>query len=171
MNKMIKMATMVVSVGAMFGIVGCGGGNSPEAVAVAALEKGLKEMGMSATCKVAKSDVKGDAGVVYVDMIVDGKKEGTEKVDVHKENGVWVEGKSKDDPELKKTPREISLERIKEHSNAFNEAGWEYKVLEEKVNDQKAEIKIQALKNGKEQDTMIYQYTKDSDGIWRSACW
>ena len=170
MNKMIKMAAIVVGAAAMF--AGCGnGGNSPEGVAEAQIKQTIKGFGAEGTMtyKIAKKDIKDNKGVVYVDIFVNGNKQATKTIDVVNENGQWKVAEEVD-PWANKTAREISLERARE-KNAFNEPGWEYKVVDEKDNGEKAEIKIQTLKNGKEQDTMIYQYTKDSKGIWRSACW
>ena len=68
MNKLIKGAAFAVCAGAMLSFAGCGGGgNTPEAVAKAAIETELKGLGMTPDCKVGKSEISGDKGVVYID--------------------------------------------------------------------------------------------------------
>ena len=80
MNKLIKGAAFAVCAGAMLGFTGCGGGgNTPEAVAKAALEAEFKSMGLSSDyqVKVARSEINGDKGVVYLDLYFQGKKDET----------------------------------------------------------------------------------------------
>lgn len=93
MNKLIKSAMMMASVGAMLCIVGCGETNSPEKAALTAME-GLKQAfgseAATTTFKIGKSEINGDSGVVYVEVWDKGKKEHVEKVDVKKENGKWI---------------------------------------------------------------------------------
>lgn len=93
MKKLMKLAAMAVCVGTMIGIAGCGNGNSPESVAVENISALMKGMGgeeaASLSYKVSKSEIKGDKGVVYVDIYDNGKKEHTEKVDVYIKDGKW----------------------------------------------------------------------------------
>jgi hypothetical protein len=93
MKKLMKMAAMVACAGTMLGIAGCGNKNSPEAVAVeniSSLMKGMcGEEASSWTYKVSKSEIKGNKGVVYVDIYDKGEKEHTEKVDVYMKDGKW----------------------------------------------------------------------------------
>lgn len=93
MKKLMKMTAMVACVGTMLGIAGCGNKNSPEAVAVENISSLMKGMGgeeaSSLTYKVSKSEIKGNKGVVYVDIYDKGEKEHTEKVDVYMKDGKW----------------------------------------------------------------------------------
>lgn len=107
MNKMIRSAMMMASVGAMLCIVGCGG-NSPEKVALEQVEALIKGMGMpGCTAKVSKSEIKGDKGVVYVDILENGEKAGTEKIDVHMKDGKWVQGLTAEDRELEQAAEAV----------------------------------------------------------------
>lgn len=91
MNKLIKSAMMMASVGAMLCIVGCGGGNSPESVAVESQKMLAQALGAKGfTFKVVKSEINGDKGTVFVDRIDEkGVKEGTSEILVQKVNGKW----------------------------------------------------------------------------------
>lgn len=111
MNKLIKSAMMMASVGAMLCIVGCGnegngnvgGGNTPESVAIESLKAELKDMGgeaASCTLKVSKSEIDGTKGIVYVDVFSGGKKEITSEVNVYKDGNIWRVGKTQDDQDL-----------------------------------------------------------------------
>lgn len=171
MSKLMKMATVVVGVGAMLGFAGCGGDSPNKKAETVALAKAKMGVGgnPSIAFEVVSSQLNGDKCIV----VVRGTEKKTktvlaeDKIEVSHVNGEWKIV----DPDANKSPRELSLERIKESANAFNEAGWEYKVVSEKINDQKAELTIEAIKNGHVEETMTYQYTKDREGIWRSACW
>lgn len=97
MNKLIKSAMIMASVAAMLCIVGCGGDankNTPEGVALQQIQSLLLLMEGSdaakCTLKVEKAEMNGDTGIVAVAVYDNGKKEHVEKVNVRKENGVWV---------------------------------------------------------------------------------
>ena len=96
MNKLIKSAMMMASVGAMLCIVGCGGAadqNTPEGVALQQMQSLMAQMGSEGgkcSLKVEKSEINGDAGVVHVAVYDNGKKEHVEKVEVKKMNGNWI---------------------------------------------------------------------------------
>ena len=97
MNKLIKSAMLMASAGAMLCIVGCGGGNSPEAVAIESQEKLAQALGAKGfTFKVVKSEINGDKGTVFVDRIDgNGEKEGTSEIPVRKVDGKWNAMKTK----------------------------------------------------------------------------
>lgn len=88
MKRMMKVAALTACVGATLCFAGCGG-NSPESVAIEEAKTMLKAFGSTSTCRVAKSEINGDKGVVYIDIYDNGKKDSTEKVNVVKEDGKW----------------------------------------------------------------------------------
>lgn len=97
MNKLIKMAVVAAGVWTMLGFAGCGGGNgqnTPEGVALQQMQSLMAQLlgseGAKCSLKVEKSEINGDAGVVYIAVYDNGKKEHVEKVEVKKMNGDWI---------------------------------------------------------------------------------
>lgn len=98
MNKMIKMATFAVGVGAMLSFVGCGEKNSPETAAIEGAKAHYEEwvkMGMKCDCtvKLVKMHPSGENAIVEVEVSEKmGEKTGKEtlSVDVVKKDGKWV---------------------------------------------------------------------------------
>lgn len=63
MNKMIKSAMMMASIGAMFCIVGCGGDGSPDSVAKDVISC-LKSADLEGVCKYSTEEFKKEIGEI-----------------------------------------------------------------------------------------------------------
>lgn len=165
MKKLMKMAAMVACVGTMLGVAGCGNGNSPESVAVENISTLIKAMGgeeaASFSYKVSKSEIKGDKGVVYVDIYDDGKKEGTEKVSVFKEDGVWKVGFNKEDKELE------NAAKVAEHSAVFESE--KLGIKDPPANQSYGARAVSKEKKGDSVYVTIEMYTSDDKKVFDTA--
>lgn len=94
MKKLIKMATVVASVGAMLSFAGCGGnnGDSPEAAVTEVMKIMMKEFDLKGSSKVVECKYSADkksATVVVVSNI--GGEEDRSTFVVKNIDGVWAE--------------------------------------------------------------------------------
>lgn len=170
MNKLIRSAMMMASVGAMLCIVGCGEKEeTPDAVALEQAQSVLKDIDPdgSMTCKVSKSEVNGDKAVVSVDILANGKVETTEKIELINVGGKWIDPKNtaeyaaveymKKCAEMwkKSDPGEYVFKTFKEDVDKAEENGW-------------GEIRVQVLKDGKKYNERRASVTRTAGGVWKS---
>ncbi len=170
MKRLMKVVASAACVGAMLSFAGCGNSNTPEQVAIEQANGVLKDLDVDGTlsCRVQKSEVNGDKAIVYIDIVNNGKVETTEKFELEKVNGVWLDPKN--------TAEYVSIEYMKRCAEKWqkkeaDKGVYTFKAFKEDVAEAEklgiGQIRVAVMKDGQKCAERRASVTK-VNGVWRS---